>query len=122
MDEIETCRIVHGNDKDQPGNLWWEARLVTPEGEKTILRARYQDERFEVDKEHVWGKAIDYILTHGLVREDIDKEISASEKLRRQTHARLVGYLMKYGWKPAGSEADGLIKLMKRKKPEDEAD
>jgi hypothetical protein len=42
--KFEFCRIIEGRDEKQNANRWWEARLITPEGEKMILRVTYWSE------------------------------------------------------------------------------
>jgi hypothetical protein len=111
MPNVEICRVVLCWDLEQQANRWWEARLVTPEGERVIHRLDFWDDSYRSDAKHLWVSVLRDLSPFA---ENPDERHRKSEELHDSTHARLVAHLLGNGWEPAGNDAHGRINLMKR--------
>jgi len=93
---LQMCRITSGYDEKKNADMWWEARLMTNQGEKPIRRV------------HFWSEA------HN---SPIMPPFSSSDSLDEQSnkaHSRLIAYMLQDGWEPA-SYHGGQVVIMKKR-------
>jgi hypothetical protein len=109
MEKIEICRIVFGFDSKQEANRWWEAKLVTSQGEQTIYREEYWDELFRSD---VGGMLS--VMTMSMSDSKYKDEQNKSKERMNSMHAKLIARLIQDGWEPMSSDSDGRIIMLKR--------
>jgi hypothetical protein len=107
---IEVCRIVHDYDKQHQENRWWEARLITTEGEEVIYRINYLDERYKNSLGNFWREMFT------LSTQKSHEEIKQSTLLFKRANAKLTALLLQDGWEPFATNDNGMVTMMKRSK------
>ena len=112
MPNTEICRIVSGYDTKQQANQWWEARLITLEGEKVIKRIDFWDETHRSDAQYIWAPRnfLELLSPFGN-RSKQQEEMNRAAEIVNGAHARLIAQLMQEGWELAGTN------MMKRVTP-----
>ncbi|HCK66836.1 MAG TPA: hypothetical protein DHW49_11290 [Anaerolineae bacterium] len=114
MGSIQVCRIVHGYNPKQQVNQWWEAKLITPEGEQNIYREEYQDDKYKSDTASFLGHMFNLTFNQS----KLDQEDIKSRELMNSVHAKLIAKLMQDGWEPTSNDSNGRINMMKRVQPQ----
>ena len=107
---IEVCRIVHDYDKQHQENRWWEARLITTEGEKVIHRINYLNEKYK----NSLGNFLRELFP--LSPSKSYEENEQSRLLFEQANAKLTALLLQDGWEPSSTDQHGRVTMMKRNK------
>lgn len=111
MARVEVCRITFGQDSKQEANQWFEARLVTDEGEVVIRKVEFWHEQHRSDRSYLLGYVLKFFFKSD---REHSEDLKKSVELTNNAHAKLVAQLMQDGWDISATDDKGRATMMKR--------